>query len=219
MGRLTVYYSATQQYPVNVLQLLVRGLVEIDNYPHTKKTLQSYNICEHFSENYDGYDVMITNYGKFLIPGSTSLVQKSTVLGVSGLSLQWRHNERDGDPNHRRLDCLLNCLFRRTSKKTPKLRVTGPCEDNSPVTGEFPTQRVGDTENVSISWHHYYGKHVGREGQNNELRMKCRSDGHQQHYLDYSFVVLLVQISSQNKQDLIRQHQTWCNAEAIFGQV
>ena len=31
--------------------------------------------------------------------------------------------------------------IRRSSKKTPKLRVTGLCEVNSPVTGEFPSQR------------------------------------------------------------------------------
>ena len=29
-------------------------------------------------------------------------------------------------------------LFRRRSKKTSKFRVTGLCEENSPVTGEFP---------------------------------------------------------------------------------
>ena len=29
-----------------------------------------------------------------------------------GESLQWRHNERDGVLTHRRLDCLLNRLFR-----------------------------------------------------------------------------------------------------------
>ena len=55
-----------------------------------------------------------------------------------GTTLQWRHNERDGVSNHRRLDFLLNCLFRRRSKNTSKLRVTGLCEENSPVTGEFP---------------------------------------------------------------------------------
>ena len=33
-------------------------------------------------------------------------------------SLQWRHNERNGVSNHRRLDCLLNRLLRRRSKKT-----------------------------------------------------------------------------------------------------
>ena len=49
-------------------------------------------------------------------------------------SLQWRHNERDGVSSHQRLDGLLNHLFRRRSKKTSKLRVTGLCEWNSPVT-------------------------------------------------------------------------------------
>ena len=41
-------------------------------------------------------------------------------------SLHRRHNGHDGVSNHQRLDCLLNCLFRHRSKKTSKLRVTGP---------------------------------------------------------------------------------------------
>ena len=40
------------------------------------------------------------------------------------LSLQWRHNECNSVSNHQPHDCLLNCLFRRRSKKTLKLRVT-----------------------------------------------------------------------------------------------
>ena len=36
---------------------------------------------------------------------------------------QWRHNELDGISKHRRLDCLLNCLFRHRSKKTWKVCV------------------------------------------------------------------------------------------------
>ena len=40
--------------------------------------------------------------------------------------LQWRHHGRDRVSNHRRLHCFLNRLFRRRSKNTPKLRVTGP---------------------------------------------------------------------------------------------
>ena len=44
--------------------------------------------------------------------------------------------------NHQPHDCLLNRLFGRRSKKTSKLRVTGLCEGNSPVTGEFPAQRA-----------------------------------------------------------------------------
>ena len=40
------------------------------------------------------------------------------------------------------------------SKKTSKLRVTGLCEGNPPVTGEFPAQRASNAENVSIWWHY-----------------------------------------------------------------
>ena len=66
-----------------------------------------------------------------------------------------RHNERDGVSNHHPLDYLLNRLFRRRSKKTPKFRVTGLCEGNWPVTGEFPAQRASNAENVSIWWRHH----------------------------------------------------------------
>ena len=51
--------------------------------------------------------------------------------------------------NHRHLLCR---LFRRTSKKTSKLRVTGLCEGNLPVIGGFPSQRASYAENVSIWW-------------------------------------------------------------------
>ena len=57
--------------------------------------------------------------------------------------------------NHRRLHCLLKCWFRRRSKKTSKLRATGLCAGNSPVTGEFPALKVSNAENVSISWRHH----------------------------------------------------------------
>ena len=65
-------------------------------------------------------------------------------------SLQWRHNERDGVSNQHRLDCLLNRLFRRRPKKTSKLRVTGLCDGNPPVTDRFSLQRASNSENVSI---------------------------------------------------------------------
>ena len=51
------------------------------------------------------------------------------------VALQWRHNDSNDVSNHRRLDCFLRRLFRRISKKTSKLCVTGLCEGNSPVTG------------------------------------------------------------------------------------
>ena len=56
-------------------------------------------------------------------------------------SLWWRHNGHDGVSNHRRLDYVLNRLFRCKSKKTSKLHVTGLCVGNSPVTDECPAQR------------------------------------------------------------------------------
>ena len=40
----------------------------------------------------------------------------------------------------------------RRSKKTRKLYVTGLCEGNSPVNGEFPALRASNAENVSIWW-------------------------------------------------------------------
>ena len=67
-----------------------------------------------------------------------------------GVSLRRRHNERDGVSIHQRFDGLLNRSFRRRSKKTSKLCVTGLGEGNSPVTGEFPCQKASNAENVSI---------------------------------------------------------------------
>ena len=39
-------------------------------------------------------------------------------------------------------------------KENMKLRITGLCEGDSPVTGEFPAQRSSNVENVSIWWRH-----------------------------------------------------------------
>ena len=57
----------------------------------------------------------------------------------------------DNQPHH----CLLNRLFRYRSQKTSKLRVTGLCAGTSPLTGEFPSQRASNAENVSIRWRHH----------------------------------------------------------------
>ena len=45
----------------------------------------------------------------------------------SHYSLLWRHDKHDGVSNHQPHDCLLNRSFRRRSKNTSKLRVTGLC--------------------------------------------------------------------------------------------
>ena len=71
------------------------------------------------------------------------------------ITLQWCHNEHDGISNRQPHDCLLKRLVRSWSQKTSKLRVTGLCAGNSPVTSEFPVQRASNAENVSIWWCHH----------------------------------------------------------------
>ena len=85
----------------------------------------------------------------------TSSVINSCILYHPVCALQRRHNGRDGVPNHKPHDCLLNRLFRRRSKKTSKPRVAGLCAGNSPVTVEFPAQMSSNTENISIWWRHH----------------------------------------------------------------
>ena len=75
-------------------------------------------------------------------------------------TLRWRHNDHAGVSNHQPPGCLLNRLFRRKSKKTSKLRVTGLCAGNSPGTGEFSAQMASYAENVSIWWRHHDFAHI-----------------------------------------------------------
>ena len=69
-----------------------------------------------------------------LLSGEAQATSVMITLEVSP-TLQWRHNGRDSVSNHQPHDCLLNRLFRRKSKKTSKLRVTGLCAGNSSGTG------------------------------------------------------------------------------------
>ena len=59
--------------------------------------------------------------------------QKDMMVSQNGDStLHWRYNDHDGVSNHQPPGCLLNRLFRRRSKKTSKICVTGLCVGNSP---------------------------------------------------------------------------------------
>ena len=91
---------------------------------------------------------------------NTSNVHASTIklklnVLIMPLSLQWRQNWCNGASNHRHLDCSLKRLYRRRSKKTPKLCITGRCEGNPSVKGGFPSQKACSTKYVSIWWHHH----------------------------------------------------------------
>ena len=81
--------------------------------------------------------------------------QCNNVTCASWRSLQWRHHERDGVSKH---DCLPNRLFRRISKNTSKLRLTGLCEGihqwpvNSPH--KEPVARKRFPFDDAIMWNH-----------------------------------------------------------------
>ena len=87
--------------------------------------------------------------------GKLNISRRTRKVNITHGPLQWRHNGRDSVSNHQPHDCFLNCSFRRRSKKTSKLRVTGLCVGNSPGTGEFPAQMASNAENVSIWWRHH----------------------------------------------------------------
>ena len=53
------------------------------------------------------------------------------------------------------LTIVYSTLYSWADEKKSKLRVTGICEGNSPVTGEFPAQRASNAKNVSIWWCHH----------------------------------------------------------------
>ena len=71
-------------------------------------------------------------------------------------TLLWRHNRRDGISNQQPHDCLLKCLFRPRSKKTPNSSASLAC-----VRGihrwsvNSPCKRSVTRQNVSIWWRHH----------------------------------------------------------------
>ena len=67
-----------------------------------------------------------------LVRGIHNVPEPLLPLWSSNRPLHWRHNDHDGVSKHQPRGCLLNRLFRRRSKKTSKLRVTGLCVGNSP---------------------------------------------------------------------------------------
>ena len=70
-------------------------------------------------------------------------------------SLQWRQSWLDSVSNHQPHHCT-QPLIRAQIKRTSKLRLTGLCAWNSPVTGECPRTMASYAENVSI-WRRHHG--------------------------------------------------------------
>ena len=73
-------------------------------------------------------DSSLSNIHKYNLDRNTKYVS----------TLHWRHSEYDDISNHQPHGCLLNRVFRRRSKKTPKLRATDLCARNSPGSMNSP---------------------------------------------------------------------------------
>ena len=69
------------------------------------------------------------------------------LIACTEMSLQWRHDERDGVSNHQPHDRFYSAVY------------SGLCTRNSPVTGEFPSQRASNAENISIWWRYHANIH------------------------------------------------------------
>ena len=100
--------------------------------------------------------------------GDRSIDMYCIITTTNGLALQWRHTRRHGVSNSGLSIVYANVCSGAHKKKTLKLRVTGLCEGNSPVTSEFPSQRASNAENVSISW-----RQLGKRTQSPKIFM-CR---------------------------------------------
>ena len=142
---------ATQTHATSVSMPIIQSFITYRNmWPGL--TIESM-----FSTLHTTLWVHIINVSTMIIVTDQQDIQSSVAITQCNIcdSLQWRHNERGGVWNHQPHDCLHNCLFWCRSKKTSKLRFTDLCEGNSPVTGEFPSQRASNAENVSIWWRHH----------------------------------------------------------------
>ena len=87
-------------------------------------------------------------YGSCRVSDQGTTLRASDLHNARATILNPFNNGRGSVSNHQPHDCLLYRLFRRRSKKTSKLRVTGLCAGNSPGTGEFPAQVASNAEMV-----------------------------------------------------------------------
>ena len=103
-----------------------------------------WTVCYRVNKRHIGDDrscIRFCVHGMLLSPcGNTFYLTRCQRVGLGGFSkaLRWRHWDHDGVSNHQPGGCLLIRLFRRRSKKTSKLRVTGLCAGNSPGPANSP---------------------------------------------------------------------------------
>ena len=157
------FTSIIQSFVVNFFALKTYFTVSIPICTVTYEIYNAWYDVVIYLQKLNSAGLYICNFN-IMLSGGTKPVPElvltcSCHIGI--YSLQWRHNGHDNISNHQPHDYLLIGFFRRRSKKTSKLRVTGLrvllaiCAGNSPVPGEFPAQMASNTENVSIWWRHH----------------------------------------------------------------
>ena len=103
--------------------------------------------------------VVMTPPARLAGPANTTGVEAANATGITALTQVNHHNDVTMDTIVSQITSLTIVsavvYLRRRSKETLKLRVTGLCVWNSPVTGEFPAQRASNAEKVSIWWRHH----------------------------------------------------------------
>ena len=110
---------------------------DVQSTPAGNKSLLHYNFTDKFHANlpsncacgHSKTNPQIASGNARLVspPVYVRCCQEERNYLLGWYTLQWRHDEPDGVSNHRGLDGLLNCLFRRRSKKTSQYQVTGIC--------------------------------------------------------------------------------------------
>ena len=146
--RIIIWLCESTDNPMTYRSRLTKSFATIKVAWHAIKSIHSWQIG-HFITNEPNTCIHAHGWQIFEI---YEYWHESVILVNLHDALQGRHNERDCDSSHRRIDCLFSRLSRRRSKKTAMLRFTDFLWGNPPATGGFPSQRACNSENASIWW-------------------------------------------------------------------
>ena len=157
------------------------ALVEVILFPHI--SIHTINQNNTWAANTKCVLYITNIHSIFLIQGGKRYILRTshhnvTTVGLRHIMRAWRFDVHwircvcFGQTSFYRHDITLTSQWARWRLKSPaprlftqpfiqaqikksKLRATGLCEGNTPVTGEFPAQKASKAENVSIWWRHH----------------------------------------------------------------
>ena len=130
----SVYRFITWEFPVKLpLMTILESILFWKNFQFSLMYMNELQ-WDNFGKNVESlaYFLVYCRCNTHIIIVCVAYFNSLRRISVDEWSLPWRHNGHDSVSNHQPHGCLLNRLFRRRSKKTSKLRVTGLCVGNSP---------------------------------------------------------------------------------------